>query len=739
MANTAHHKHTINRTTDLLVGTLLWLALLSMAMPSYSNSDKTDQDKKYVRSEHSYQIPDVDLITMNGDRISLISLLHADEKPLLLNFIFTSCPGICPVMSATFSRFQQELGVEAMRQVRMLSISIDPEYDTPEVLREYAGTYRAGPQWQFLTGSLKDVIAVQKAFNSYFGSKMSHDPLTFLRAAPDTPWIRLQGLTRVSDLIGEYQMLAASATARIDAQQAIELGRRIYQDGILPSGEPLQAMVQGDIPVSGTQLNCLQCHQRSGLGSSEGRRLIPPISGQVLYQPRYPGNWQLNFDLVIGPDPRPAYDDRSLRQAISTGIAASGRTLDLMMPRYQLSDENAGYLLTYLKTLSSNRTAGVTDKHINFASLITEGSDPRQRKAMMDVFQTFLNDKNRGYRFEHAWAQNPLFFKERKQRAFREWVVHLWYLQGPPETWRAQLQAYYRQQPVFALLSGVTSGAWQPIHEFCETRQLPCLFPNTDLPVISDTDFYTVYFSKGMTLEAQVLHRYLEQQTTGSGYIVQIYRENSPGADAAEVLRLQQEGGNLIDKAIGSDQVLNETIWQREIAADRKAGTSLIMWLDDEDSTYLLAKPGLFAQYDRVYLSSSLTGDITATIPHELSDKLYFIHPFALPRSPGQGVIRTTAWLRVKQVPVTDIRIQANTLTALTMTNAALTHMIDYFSREYFLEKIEHAADDFLTTSVYERLSLGPGQRFASKGAYVARLSHQTIPQLEAVSEWIIP
>ena len=117
------------------------------------------------------------------------------------------------------------------------------------------------------------------------------------------------------------------------------------------------------------------------------------------------------------------------------------------------------------------------------------------------------------------------------------------------------------------------------------------------------------------------------------------------------------------------------------------------------------------------------------------------IHPFALPGKRYQSDLRIKAWLNVKHSRAGDYRIQANMLTALVTANIALSHMLDFFSREYFLERIEHAADDMLTTSVYERFSLAPGQRFLSKGAYVAQLSNpgNGVSMLEPVSEWIIP
>jgi protein SCO1/2 len=163
--------------------------------------------EKFTRTSASYDVPDVTLTDMNGARVSLSSAL-AYDGPVFLQFIFTTCPTICPVMSSTLSSVQEKLGPDAAR-VRMVSISIDPEQDTPERLREYARKFKAGPQWMFLTGELEKIVAVQKSFDAYRGNKMRHEPLTFMRAAPGKPWLRLDGLLSAAQLIDEYKRLTS--------------------------------------------------------------------------------------------------------------------------------------------------------------------------------------------------------------------------------------------------------------------------------------------------------------------------------------------------------------------------------------------------------------------------------------------------------------------------------------------------------------------------------------------------
>jgi protein SCO1 len=152
-----------------------------------------------------YPIPAVRLVRDDGKVVSLPEELN-DGRPVVLNFIFTTCSSICPLMSQTFAQFDSALGADRKR-VHLMSISIDPEEDTPARLRQYAQRYHAGPEWQHYTGTLEASRTVQRAFDVYRGDKMSHTAVTLLRAAPDQPWRRIEGFVTPSQLLGEYRRL----------------------------------------------------------------------------------------------------------------------------------------------------------------------------------------------------------------------------------------------------------------------------------------------------------------------------------------------------------------------------------------------------------------------------------------------------------------------------------------------------------------------------------------------------
>ncbi|WP_179404714.1 SCO family protein [Burkholderia guangdongensis] len=157
----------------------------------------------------AYAEPAVTLVRDDGQPVALKDALD-DGRPVVLTFIYTTCTTICPVISQTLSALQQKLGPDRDK-VHIVSISIDPENDTPARLREYAAKFGAGPEWQHYTGTVAASVAAQKAFNVYRQDKMDHNPVILLRASPGKPWLRIDGFATVDDLMHYYRTLGAAS------------------------------------------------------------------------------------------------------------------------------------------------------------------------------------------------------------------------------------------------------------------------------------------------------------------------------------------------------------------------------------------------------------------------------------------------------------------------------------------------------------------------------------------------
>lgn len=146
---------------------------------------------------------EVPLIDQHGRATTLRAVLDTD-LPVLVNFIFTTCTTVCPIMSRGFAQLQESLGPDRDR-VRLVSISIDPEVDSVGALEAYARRYQASDAWWLLTGTHEASVSAQRTFGAYRGDKMNHAPATFVRRSRDAPWEVIGGLSSGASLQGVWR------------------------------------------------------------------------------------------------------------------------------------------------------------------------------------------------------------------------------------------------------------------------------------------------------------------------------------------------------------------------------------------------------------------------------------------------------------------------------------------------------------------------------------------------------
>ena len=166
----------------------------------------SESKPRYRRSLETYTVPDVTLVNQDGKKVKLLSLINSG-KPVMLDFIYGTCTTICPVLSAGFTNLQAKLGQDVQRKVQLISVTIDPEHDTPAIMKDYLKRFRAKPGWDFLTGSREDIDRVMRAFDAYVPNKMAHYPLTLLKAPDGNQWVRVYGMVGTSVIMEEYRML----------------------------------------------------------------------------------------------------------------------------------------------------------------------------------------------------------------------------------------------------------------------------------------------------------------------------------------------------------------------------------------------------------------------------------------------------------------------------------------------------------------------------------------------------
>jgi len=140
-----------------------------------------------------------------------------------------------------------------------------------------------------------------------------------------------------------------------------------------------------------------------------------------------------------------------------------------------------------------------------------------------------------------------------------------------------------------------------------------------------------------------------------------------------------------------------------------------------------------------MFVSSSLLKKPNDALVAKLSGRVFVTRPFEMPGREVPRIYRVRAWLRSRGIESPHERILLNTYFAASVAKHALVHMVDNFSRDYLIESIEHETENAMNPGVYPRLSLGPGQRFASTGCYVTRSAPADSDSSAFESVWITP
>ena len=540
-----------------------------------------------------------------------------------------------------------------------------------------------------------------------------------------------RGAARAAALALSLLMWACALSAVPPGPSA---GETLYRRGLLPSAEPVQALRQGGATIRGADAACVNCHRRSGLGSSEGRITIPPIAGPYLFIARGKSLEQQGVPFVDTERVNhEAYTDESLARAIREGVGANGKTLNYLMPRYQIDDAAMAELIGYLKGIRVSPSPGVSTSVLHFATIITPDADPVKRRGMLAVMNQYFTDKNNAA----ARTKAPTLYSSHTMmfRVERRWQLHVWELTGAPATWEAQLRKYLASQPVFAVISGLGGSNWEPVHRFCEARSLPCLFPNVEAPVGHDSDFYSVYFSRGVLLEAQLLARELAETREPIHTLVQVFRAGDVGEQAARMLQAARtDAGQRV-----VNRVLKAHAASKDLAAALREvdpTDALVLWLRPEDLQALGTVP---VTTSRVWMSGEMGGLEQAPLPASWRAVTRMAYPVDLP---GRRVVRVDyalSWFRMRKIPLLARQVQADTYLACGLLSETLNHMVDAFVRDYLIERVEMALDHRVLTGYYPRLTLAPGQRFASKGGYIVRFSDAQGTGVAPLGDWITP
>ena len=153
-----------------------------------------------VRSPAEKYFSDVELIDQDGQKVRFYTDV-LKNKVVVINTFFTTCTNICPPMNRNFEKIQEALGDRLGKDAFLISITVDPQTDTPTRIKEYSRRFHARPGWVFLTGSKENVDWALYKLGQYVETKDDHTNIFIIGNEPKGLWKKAFGLAKSEELI----------------------------------------------------------------------------------------------------------------------------------------------------------------------------------------------------------------------------------------------------------------------------------------------------------------------------------------------------------------------------------------------------------------------------------------------------------------------------------------------------------------------------------------------------------
>jgi protein SCO1/2 len=165
-------------------------------------------------------IPETALLNQYGQSVNFRQDVVADNI-VVMDFIYTSCTTVCPVLSAVMAQVQRKLEPRIGHGVSLVSLTVDPVRDNPQRLLDYSRQHDAGPGWTWLTGSKPAVDSVLVSLGTYTPNFVDHPSLVMVGDVKTGQWTRFYGFPSPDRIVATVNKLLKER-AKLDSKEAVE-------------------------------------------------------------------------------------------------------------------------------------------------------------------------------------------------------------------------------------------------------------------------------------------------------------------------------------------------------------------------------------------------------------------------------------------------------------------------------------------------------------------------------------
>jgi ABC-type branched-subunit amino acid transport system substrate-binding protein len=495
-----------------------------------------------------------------------------------------------------------------------------------------------------------------------------------------------------------FIFLACSGTGWSNDEPA---GRRLYLEGITPSGEPLRALIGlGQMPLSGQAVACGNCHGADGKGRAEGGVLPAPIGWEELTKPyghSHPGGRR------HGP-----FNEANFLRAVNEGLDPAGNRLDWAMPRYALSRGDAEVLIAHLNRLGEQRSPGVGDATLRIGTILPDPKRLPAAAAMRAALSAYLQTVNRAgglhqRKLELAVAGD---YREARQR--------------------------FGAEPVFALVSPFEPEHDTELRALVEEAHVPVVGALTGAaPAAPDRDSLVFHVMPGPAEQAAVLVDFAARRAGGAPLRGAVVASGAPADDLAAQAALRRcatrSCGNLARigwYAARFDAV--DTV--RRLKGERRAQVFFFGTQEEFERLLEAASRAADSSWRPSFHAAGSLARAALAAPERFPGEVFLAFP-SLPAGRALQELR-----REFDLPAQYEAAQATVLAAAAVLVEALRRAGRDLSRERFVRALE-SLNNYDPGGFGPAVSFGPDRRNGVRGGYVIAVGRER--EIVPASAWI--
>lgn len=496
-----------------------------------------------------------------------------------------------------------------------------------------------------------------------------------------------------------------------------ELGRRIYEEGVGEDGREIVAALAGGAEVSASVLPCAGCHGADGRGRPEGGVSPSDLTWEALTKP---------YGVTHGTGrEHPAYDQRSLVRAVTTGVDPAGNSLSAAMPRYRLTHREAAALVEHLRQLGRGAEPGLGDSGVRLGVILP----PPELGGLGEALRAAL------VALAERYNEGGGFYGRRVELRFAS-------AEGPPAARRAAVEELLDDEEPFALVAGFIAGADAEIASLAAERRVPLvgpftLHPQVDLPL----NRWVFYLISGLEQQCRALVDFAARHAEiPPGRVAVVHPDDPASGRVAMAIREQgkrQRAAGAWDAIAAIPFAAGALDARALVRQELEAGTEAAFLLGSEAEVgAVLAAAAEAGWSPTFYVPGALVGGLGAGLPPEATRRVFLSSPVLDSDRRAWALSRFRALDLPEGSPAGYEPMQLAAVAAAEVLFEGLERAGRGLTRDALVDALEGLYD--YDTGLLPPVTYGPSRRIGALGAYILAYD-ESRGSFRPTGEWVTP